>query len=43
MDLLTVLQVVIQHIEEAHRQIDEAISAALLHKKPVYIEVGLSA
>lgn len=33
-------QVVIQHIEEAHRQIDEAISAALLHKKPVYIEVG---
>lgn len=32
-------QTVIQHIEEAHRQIDEAISTALLQRKPVYIEV----
>ena len=28
-------QTVIQHIEEAHYQIDQAISAALLNRKPV--------
>jgi len=36
---VTCHQVVIQHIEEAHRQIDQAISAALIYHKPVYIEV----
>jgi len=37
---VTCCQVVIQHIEEAHRQIDQAISSALLFKKPVYIEIS---
>ncbi|GAX76913.1 hypothetical protein CEUSTIGMA_g4359.t1 [Chlamydomonas eustigma] len=36
---VTCHQVVIQHIEEAHRQVDHAISAALIHCKPVYIQV----
>jgi hypothetical protein len=33
-------QVVIQHIEDAHMQLDTAISEALLRRKPVYIEVA---
>lgn len=31
------LQVMIQSLEDAHEEIDKAISAALTHSKPVYI------
>lgn len=36
---VTCCQEVIQHIELAHRQIDHAISEALMKRKPAYIEV----
>ena len=31
---------VVQYVEEAHRQIDLAISTALLNRKPAYIQVS---
>lgn len=34
------LQVCVRFIEEAQKQIDWAISQALLHSKPAYIEVA---
>jgi TPP-dependent 2-oxoacid decarboxylase len=36
---LPILQATLNHVEDAHRLVDEAISAALVHKKPAYIEV----
>ncbi|PNH03431.1 Pyruvate decarboxylase isozyme 2 [Tetrabaena socialis] len=37
---VTCFQVVIQHIEDAYKQLDAAISKAMMHRKPVYIEVA---
>ncbi|KAF5833071.1 putative pyruvate decarboxylase [Dunaliella salina] len=36
---VTCYQATLNHVEDAHRLIDEAISAALVRKKPAYIEV----
>uniref|UniRef100_A0A7S0VED7 pyruvate decarboxylase n=1 Tax=Polytomella parva TaxID=51329 RepID=A0A7S0VED7_9CHLO len=37
---VTCCQVIISHIEDAHRQIDLAVSEAVKHRKPVYIEIS---
>lgn len=37
---VTCCQVTINHLEDAARAVDTAISAALAHRKPVYIEVS---
>lgn len=36
---LATTQATLNHVEDAHRLVDEAISAALTRKKPAYIEV----
>ncbi|KAF5833068.1 thiamine diphosphate-binding protein [Dunaliella salina] len=36
---VTCYQATLNHVEDAHRLIDEAISSALVRKKPAYIEV----
>uniref|UniRef100_A0A7S0YE52 pyruvate decarboxylase n=1 Tax=Polytomella parva TaxID=51329 RepID=A0A7S0YE52_9CHLO len=37
---VTCCQVLISHLEDAYRQVDVAISEAVRHRKPVYIEVS---
>lgn len=37
---VTCAQVVVQHVSEAHHQIDYAISQALIKQKPAYIEIS---
>lgn len=37
---VTCCQVVIPHLDDAHRLIDYAITQALFHKKPAYIEIS---
>lgn len=36
----TCAQAVVQHVSEAHHQIDYCISQALIHQKPAYIEIS---